>query len=119
MPGTEAGPAPPAPKLGYRPALDGVRGIAILLVVFMHTFNWPPGGFLGVDLFFVLSGFLITTLLVEEWQKRNAISLPAFYRRRALRLIPALVAVVATYVTSGLPSTPLAQGRRITTCPAT
>src|SRR5262249_20873318 len=76
----------------------GVRGVAILLVVLMHTFNWPPGGFLGVDLFFVLSGFLITTLLVEEWQKRATFSLPAFYRRRALRLVPALVAVVAAYV---------------------
>jgi peptidoglycan/LPS O-acetylase OafA/YrhL len=98
MSGTEAGPGARAPKLGYRPALDGVRGIAVLLVVFMHTFNWPPGGFLGVDLFFVLSGFLITTLLVQEWQKRTTVSLPAFYRRRAFRLVPGLVAVVATYI---------------------
>jgi peptidoglycan/LPS O-acetylase OafA/YrhL len=88
----------PEVRLGYRPELDGLRGIAILSVVSMHAFNWPRGGFLGVDLFFVLSGFLITTLLVEEWRSHGSISLRAFYRRRALRLIPGLVVVVGVYV---------------------
>ena len=84
-------------KLGYRPALDGVRGVAILSVVGMHFFGFPRGGLLGVDLFFVLSGFLITTLLLEEWGERGRVSLRAFYRRRALRLLPALVGMLAVY----------------------
>jgi peptidoglycan/LPS O-acetylase OafA/YrhL len=84
-------------RLGYRPALDGVRGVSILAVMFVHggLFWIGRGGFLGVDIFFVLSGFLITTLLVEEWQRAGAISLKNFYARRALRLLPALFLVVA------------------------
>jgi peptidoglycan/LPS O-acetylase OafA/YrhL len=74
--------------LGYRRWLDGLRGLAILLVLSFHL-GLLPGGSLGVDVFFVLSGFLITVLLVEEWQRRGAISLRAFYLRRALRLWPA------------------------------
>jgi peptidoglycan/LPS O-acetylase OafA/YrhL len=79
-------------RLGYRPALDGLRAIAALMVMSFH-FHVPgwPGGFLGVDVFFVLSGFLITSLLLEEWQARRSISLRRFYARRALRLLPALL----------------------------
>jgi peptidoglycan/LPS O-acetylase OafA/YrhL len=89
---------PPGNRLGYRPALDGVRGVAILLVIGWHAYGRPSGGFLGVDLFFVLSGFLITSLLLQEWQLRGSFSLPHFYYRRALRLLPALVLMVACYV---------------------
>jgi len=83
-------------RLGYRPALDGVRGIAILAVLAVHTrhiFGWPllSGGNIGVDIFFVLSGFLITTLLLEELEHAGTISLKSFYWRRALRLVPALL----------------------------
>ena len=60
--------------LGYRRWLDGLRGVAILMVLAFHL-GFVPGGFLGVDVFFVLSGFLITTLLAEEWQTRGSISL--------------------------------------------
>jgi peptidoglycan/LPS O-acetylase OafA/YrhL len=81
-------------QLGYRRWLDGLRGVAILLVLAYH-FQLMPGGLFGVDLFFVLSGFLITTLLVEEWQRRGSISLRLFYLRRALRLAPAFVTVLA------------------------
>jgi peptidoglycan/LPS O-acetylase OafA/YrhL len=79
-------------RLGYRPALDGLRATAALMVMSFH-FHVPgwPGGFLGVDVFFVLSGFLITSLLLEEWRDRRSIDLRRFYARRALRLLPALV----------------------------
>ncbi len=85
--------------LGHVPALDGLRGIAIALVLSVHVGDeFLPGGRLGVDLFFVLSGFLITSLLVTEWHATNAISLRAFYRRRALRLFPALFTMLGVYV---------------------
>jgi peptidoglycan/LPS O-acetylase OafA/YrhL len=88
----------PPPRLGHRPALDGVRGIAILGVLVMHaqsfgTFgDFAPGAHLGVTVFFVLSGFLITTLLLEEYDRHNAVNLRRFYLRRAARLLPALLA---------------------------
>ena len=84
-------------RLGYRPALDGVRGIAIAAVVCLHAFGWPAQGALGVDVFFVLSGFLITTLLLER-RERGDRSLRRFYARRALRLLPALFAMLAAYL---------------------
>jgi peptidoglycan/LPS O-acetylase OafA/YrhL len=86
-----------SPRLGYRPALDGVRGLAIAIVVAYHAFGWPGEGTLGVDLFFVLSGFLITTLLLEEHERMGAISIRAFYRRRARRLLPALFVMLAPF----------------------
>jgi peptidoglycan/LPS O-acetylase OafA/YrhL len=78
--------------LGYRAALDGLRGIFVLLVIATHA-NIPllGHGYLGVDGFFVLSGFLITTLLRQEWQQQGKINLGAFYLRRTLRLFPALL----------------------------
>lgn len=87
-------------RLGYRPALDGLRGVAILAVLAIHTHHvigWPllRGGNIGVDIFFVLSGFLITALLLEEWQHVGSISLKGFYWRRALRLGPALLVLLA------------------------
>jgi peptidoglycan/LPS O-acetylase OafA/YrhL len=85
-------------KLGYRPALDGLRGVAILLVIGKHAFNWPRQGGLGVDLFFVLSGFLITSLLLEEGRGGGGVSLRRFYRRRALRLFPALATMLLGYL---------------------
>jgi peptidoglycan/LPS O-acetylase OafA/YrhL len=82
-------------RLGYRPELDGVRGVSILLVFIHHVFpRWLPGGFIGVDVFFVLSGFLITTLLLQEKNREGSIDLRKFYVRRALRLLPALLTLV-------------------------
>jgi peptidoglycan/LPS O-acetylase OafA/YrhL len=82
-------------RLGHIPVLDAVRGIAILLVLAGHADGMLPGGALGVDLFFVLSGFLITSLLLDEWARGGHISFRGFYRRRALRLLPALVVMLA------------------------
>ncbi|MFL6216337.1 MAG: acyltransferase family protein [Blastocatellia bacterium] len=88
----------PTFRLGYRPALDGLRGVAILAVLAYHlapqTF---AGGFLGVDIFFVLSGFLITTLLAQEKHRDGEIAFKPFYARRALRLLPALVVLLSVY----------------------
>jgi peptidoglycan/LPS O-acetylase OafA/YrhL len=89
-------------RIGYVPALDGLRGVAITVVVLFHSLKWPRGGFLGVDIFFVLSGFLITTLLVQERQGSGRISLRSFYRRRALRLLPALTAMLTVFTLHGL-----------------
>lgn len=83
---------------GYHPELDGVRGVAVLLVLGQHAPTRPLiDGFVGVTVFFCLSGYLITTLLVRELQT-GAIDLRAFYRRRAARLGPALVTVVAATI---------------------
>jgi len=91
--------AGPRRTLGYRPALDGLRAISVIAVLLYHgDVSWMPGGFLGVDVFFVISGFLITTLLIEEWQKSSAIDRPRFWLRRARRLLPALFAVILATV---------------------
>lgn len=87
---------------GYRPELDGIRGVAILLVLAQHI-NLPSStlaGMVGVNLFFVLSGYLITTLLITEQAETGRISLRRFYERRVRRLLPALVAMLI--VTGGV-----------------
>ena len=87
---------PPTAPLGHRPELDGLRAIAVLVVALFHTkLGVARGGWVGVDVFFVLSGFLITTLLLEERGARGRVDLRAFYARRALRLLPALAVLLA------------------------
>ena len=79
------------------PGLDGLRALAVGAVLVFHLrATWLPGGFLGVDVFFVISGFLITTLLLRERARTGRLDLPRFWRRRARRLVPALVLVVVT-----------------------
>ncbi|PWJ25283.1 peptidoglycan/LPS O-acetylase OafA/YrhL [Branchiibius hedensis] len=86
----------PHRSLRYRPALDGIRGVAVLAVVVYHLNNrWLPGGWLGVDVFFVLSGFLICSLLLAEYRRRQSIDLIGFWLARARRLLPGLLLVVA------------------------
>src|SRR5262245_11135005 len=88
-------------ELGHAQCLDGVRAIAVLAVMGTH-FRTPlsSGGHLGVDIFFVLSGFLITSLLLEEHRAFGNVSLKNFYVRRALRLLPALVLMLAAWFTA-------------------
>ncbi len=95
-------------RLSYLPALDGLRAVAVTLVVAYHLdFGWARGGFLGVDLFFVISGFLITTLLIQEHDGTGRISLGSFWTRRFRRLVPPLVVMIAATVAAtrlyGLP----------------
>jgi peptidoglycan/LPS O-acetylase OafA/YrhL len=85
-------------RLGHVRALDGIRGLAIAVVVGAHYFGEPSNGALGVDLFFVLSGFLITTLLLEESDLTGRISFARFYERRARRLLPALALVLGGFL---------------------
>lgn len=83
----------------YSPGLDGLRAIAILVVMLFHSNpDVLVGGYVGVDLFFVLSGFLITSILVDEYRSKGAINVPRFYLRRFLRLAPPLLFMLAAYV---------------------
>lgn len=78
-------------RLSYIPGLDGIRALAVLAVLCYHAgFGWALGGFLGVETFFVLSGFLITALLLNEWNGSGRIDLRGFWVRRARRLLPAV-----------------------------
>lgn len=82
-------------RLGYRPDLEGLRAVAILLVVAVHAgVPWLRGGFVGVDVFFVLSGFLITGLLVQEVSDTGRLRFAEFYVRRLRRLLPALLTML-------------------------
>jgi peptidoglycan/LPS O-acetylase OafA/YrhL len=90
---------PDGPRRDHIRGLDGLRAVAVLAVVAFHLHPPAlPGGFLGVDLFFVVSGFLITTLLVRELVRTRRVDMPAFWRRRARRLLPALLLVVVVTV---------------------
>ena len=80
--------------MGYQPSLDGIRAVAVVAVLLYHAdVRWLPGGFLGVDVFFVVSGYLITSLLVEERRGSMTTDLKRFWLRRAKRLLPGLFAM--------------------------
>src|SRR5262245_55478485 len=91
-------------RLSYITGLDGIRAVAVMAVLFYHAdAPWALGGFLGVETFFVLSGFLITSLLLAEWQSTGSIRLGNFWLRRARRLLPAvwlLLAILPILATS-------------------
>jgi peptidoglycan/LPS O-acetylase OafA/YrhL len=78
----------------HNPSLDGLRAVAVALVIGFHSFPYFPGGWVGVDIFFVLSGFLITSILMREFNQTGRISLMNFYMRRVLRLAPAYFSVI-------------------------
>ncbi len=103
----DARPARPRPALGPWPALEGLRGVAIVAVVAGHLGEFVlqdqadvllPGGFLGVDLFLVLSGFLITALLLREVERSGSVRLGRFWKRRLTRLYPSLLVFLAAYL---------------------
>ena len=93
----------------YRPDIEGLRGIAVLLVVIYHAGPFGvTGGFVGVDVFFVISGFLITGLLLRERERSGAVDVVAFYARRVRRLLPAAtIVIVVTLLASIVMVSPL------------
>ncbi|MDQ1380941.1 MAG: hypothetical protein QOJ71_1660, partial [Actinomycetota bacterium] len=104
-PSTETRPT----TLRYLPGLDGLRAISVLAVVVFHHYligghevGWAPGGFLGVEVFFVVSGYLITSLLLSERRETGRVSLRRFYVRRARRLLPALFTLLAVVIAYSL-----------------
>ncbi len=90
----------PEVRLSYSPGLDGLRAIAVMAVLLYHAdLSWIPGGFLGVEVFFVISGYLITALLLAEWRQKGTINLKDFWLRRARRLLPALYVLLVVTLT--------------------
>ena len=103
---TESG----AGRFAYQPPLDGLRAVAVSVVVLYHLdASWMRGGFLGVDAFFVLSGFLITSLLLAERSERDTTQLSAFWSRRARRLLPAALLMIVVVTWYGGTVTPVFQ----------
>ena len=86
--------------LHYRPDIDGMRAIAVLSVVFYHAGLGFPGGYVGVDVFFVISGYLITALIIKDLE-RGSFSMPNFWERRIRRIFPALAVMVAVTCVAG------------------
>jgi peptidoglycan/LPS O-acetylase OafA/YrhL len=91
--------APGGIDLSFRPDVEGLRAVAVLLVVLFHAgVSWFSGGYVGVDVFFVISGFLITGLLLREHEQRGRISILGFYARRVRRILPAAMLVIVLTV---------------------
>ncbi len=91
----------------YRADIQGLRAVAVLAVIANHMAGWPKGSFVGVDVFFVISGYLITGILVREFESRQTISFRGFYARRIKRILPAGLFVIgatlcATRVLAGI-----------------
>src|SRR5262249_7819904 len=106
---------------GYRADIEGLRGVAVVLVVLFHAGVWGMrGGVTGVDVFFVLSRYLITDLPVREVERTGTISFVKFYARRTRRLLPAAVLVLAvTLILGALVFSPVEQGRYMKSALAT
>src|SRR4051794_20529105 len=87
----------PDPQNGFRPDIEGLRAVAIGAVLLCHAgFSFAAGGYVGVDVFFVISGFLITRLLLGEVSRTGSVSLPRFYARRVKRLLPLSALLLAS-----------------------
>ena len=101
-PSTRSGYAEPSniSRVPYLPGLDGMRALAVVAVMIYHANSeWLPGGFLGVEVFFVISGYLITLLLIAEKERTGGVRLGAFWLRRARRLLPALFVMMFMLIT--------------------
>lgn len=98
---------------GRRLDIQGLRALAVVAVIANHLTGWPRGGFIGVDIFFVISGFLITGLLLREKSASGRISLRVFYRRRIKRLLPAAVTVILTTLVVSYVVFPLARSLEV------
>ncbi|MEV2240717.1 acyltransferase family protein [Micromonospora sp. NPDC049891] len=100
----DAAPGEPGSRRsGFRPDIQGLRAFAVVVVILEHVLHWPAGGFVGVDVFFVISGFLITGLLLNEHDRTGRVSFANFYRRRVRRILPlAVLVLVTTYLASAL-----------------
>ena len=91
-------------KISYRPDIDGLRALSVIAVIFYHAsfefnnHNFFEGGFLGVDIFFVISGYLITSLIVKEFKTTNKFSFLNFYNRRARRILPMLLFIIILFI---------------------
>lgn len=84
-------------SIRHIPAIDGLRAVAVVAVLLYHLgLKWIPGGFLGVDLFFVISGYVITRLLLDSIQRSGGLDLRGFYAARIRRLLPALIFMIVT-----------------------
>ncbi len=91
--------ARPSAELGYVPGFDGLRGyVLIVMLAYHHGVRWVQGGIFAVSMFFVLSGFLIASLTLSEWSRRDKVSLSKFWERRARRLLPAALVTLAAVV---------------------
>ena len=102
MPAYDPRPMPAERTIPYQPALDGVRALAVVAVLLFHGgVSWMTGGYLGVSVFFTLSGFLITSLLLRERSGSGRISLSGFWARRARRLLPAVFVLLIVVVVYG------------------
>ncbi|MFD2793535.1 acyltransferase family protein [Promicromonospora vindobonensis] len=111
-PGADAAPTAPGPGHAFRTDINGLRAIAVLAVVVYHAGISIPGGFTGVDVFYVISGYLISSLLLREVDRAGSVDLVEFWTRRMRRLVPALAVVVTvTMLASVLVLSPLVWGR--------
>jgi peptidoglycan/LPS O-acetylase OafA/YrhL len=103
------------PRRAARLDIQGLRGLAVVAVVADHVWGQPRGGFIGVDVFFVVSGFLITRLLLKERARSGRISLADFYRRRARRILPVATLVIVVTVVAAYAVLNAARGRTVAT----
>ena len=113
-PSISAAPAPPRKEHEHAPGLDGIRGVAVAAIVAYHL-GLMDGGLLSVSVFFTLSGYLITSILLSGWRRRGGIDLKVFWIRRARRLLPALLALLAVVLSAtaiAAPSKLAAYGRQ-------
>ena len=106
----------PGERPPFRPDIEGLRGIAILLVVLFHAgVQTVAGGFVGVDVFFAISGFLITSLLLREAERTGSVSLRAFWARRARRILPAALLTVLVCALATVALVPLTRWQQFFT----